>query len=247
MSSAERRPAYLGLVPARKGSKGIAAKNLQALGGKPLVQHTLEAALGAQRLTRCVLSSDDETVLGIGARLGRLVLLRRPPHLATDEATTVDVIRHALDWERETNGIAPRNVVLLQPTSPFRTAADVDAAIAAFEAGGRESLMSVCAVSQHPAECVTVGDDGTLRMLSVPRVSDQAGRQSYSKFFFIDGAIYICATDKFLRSGVLFDQGTQLFVLPKSHSIDIDDVFELSVARAMHLYAQSQDPALFTY
>jgi CMP-N-acetylneuraminic acid synthetase len=237
--------AYLAVIPARKGSKGIPNKNRQVIGGKPMVQFTIEAAAAARSLDRRVVSSDDEEILRL-ARAAGIDAIERPARLATDDASTADVIAHVLDGEQKHKGALPSHVVLLQPTSPFRTASDIDAAIAAFEKSGRESLVSACPVSQHPAECVTVEKDGSLKLVSVPRVSSAAGRQSYAPCFFIDGAIYVATVEFFRRTGSLFGPMSHLFVLPRSHSLDIDEPFELGVARALHRYAETEDPNLFS-
>src|SRR5205085_8952040 len=122
------RPSYLGIVPARGGSKGIPRKNMVELGGKPLVQHSIEAGLGSSRLDLLLLSSEDREILELAMELGCAVV-ERPSALARDEAATIDVVIHALDHAEGDHGLRPDAVVLLQPTSPFRTAADIDGAI----------------------------------------------------------------------------------------------------------------------
>src|ERR1041385_3098636 len=114
---------FLGVVPARAGSKGISRKNLEPLGGKPLLQWTIEAALGATRIDRVLLTSDDPDAIPLAERLGCPAPFVRPAELAADRVPTVDVVLHALDWVAA-HGDTVGSVVVLHPTSPFRDAAD---------------------------------------------------------------------------------------------------------------------------
>lgn len=221
---------YLGLVPARGGSRGIPRKNLADLGGKPLVQHTIEAAIASTALDAVLLSSDDGEILAIGEALGCDVV-RRPDALATDEATMTGAARHALDHARDALGLHVSALVLLQPTSPFRTATDIDEAVAEFDRAGAASLASVVPVEQHPCDCVRVVN-GTLER-AVPLPHPNARRQEMPLYHYIDGATYIVRAE-FLRSaGVFVDEATVLHVHPSAHGFDIDSQYELDLARAL--------------
>jgi N-acylneuraminate cytidylyltransferase len=216
---------YLGLVPARAGSKGIPGKNLAELGGKPLLQWTLDAALDADRLDAVVLTSDDDDALALADELG-VATVRRPAELAGDETPLLPAVLHALDAVGP-----PENVVLLQPTSPFRDAEDIDAAIAAFEGSGRSTLMSVDPVAQHPCEVVRPAGDRLEWAVAWPEGA--TGRQGLPKFFYVNGAIYV-ATAEHLRAGGRFQEpDSALYVMATSHSFDIDEPFDLELARGL--------------
>jgi len=242
MSSAASRRA-LGIVPARKGSKGIPGKNLQDLGGRPLVQHTLDAARATKGLTWTLVTSDDPAVLGLADAAG-LNALERPAGLATDDTSMTDVVSHALSWAENNLGTVD-DLVLLQPTSPFRTAADVDQALAAYTASARESLVSVCVVTQHPAECLLLDDRGQPHPVEIPRGGTGHGRQIYPPCYFIDGGIYITSVERFRRTGNFADETSALHEIPRSHGLDIDHPFDLAVARALTAYAKTV-PEVFT-
>ncbi|MDQ6768438.1 MAG: acylneuraminate cytidylyltransferase family protein [Gemmatimonadota bacterium] len=242
MSSAASRRA-LGIVPARRGSKGIPGKNVQDLGGRPLVQHTLDAAQGAKGLTWILVTSDDPGVLKLAGAAG-LNILERPDRLATDDASMSDVVSHALSWAEQNLG-AVDDLVLLQPTSPFRTAADVDEALAAYAASSRESLISVCDVTQHPAECLLLDDRGQPHPVEITPDATGNGRQRYPRCYFIDGGIYITSVERFRRTGTFADESSALHEIPRSHGLDIDHPFDLAVARALTAYAKTA-PEVFT-
>ena len=231
---------YLAIIPARKGSKGIPGKNMQPIAGKPMVQYTLEAAAQSRKIDQIIVSSDDESILQLAETLGIGLPQRRPDELATDTARTPDVIRYVLEEYHVQYGAYPEHVMVLQPTSPFRTAEDIDAALHTYEASGKSSLITVCDVSQHPSECISLDAAGRLE-LSLPE--DSGGRQDYKRYYFIDGALYVSRTERFLRAGIMFDTESAIHVLPKSHAIDVDDWFDLAVARALAAYAK-QDNAV---
>jgi CMP-N,N'-diacetyllegionaminic acid synthase len=232
---------YLGLIPARGGSKGIPRKNLAPLGDRPLVQYTIEAARDSRRLDRVVLSSDDAEIIALARSLGVEAPFTRPAELATDAARSVDVVLHALDWLAHQEAYVPDAVVLLQPTCPFRDGHDVDAAIAAYETAGGETLLSVSPVLQHPCEMVRVRDGRPEP--AVPHPAPGAGRHALPAFYFIDGAIYI-ATPGFLRGRRQFhDDTSAVHVIERSHGFDIDDPEQLELARALLLLRSAATPA----
>jgi CMP-N,N'-diacetyllegionaminic acid synthase len=242
MSSAASRRT-LGIVPARKGSKGIPGKNMQDLGGHPLIQHTLDAARDAKGLTWTVVTSDDTAVLRLAKTAG-LNAVERPDSLATDDASMSDVVSHALSWAEQELG-AVDDLVLLQPTSPFRTAADVDNALGAYSAGTSESLISVCAVTQHPMECLLLDDRGRAHPVEISPGVTGSGRQRYPRCYFIDGGIYITSVERFRRTASFSDEASALHEIPRSHGLDIDHPFDLAVARALAAYSKTF-PEVFT-
>jgi CMP-N-acetylneuraminic acid synthetase len=240
-SAASRRA--LGIVPARKGSKGIPGKNVQDLGGRPLVQHTLEAARAAKGLAWTLVTSDDPAVLELAEAAG-LSALERPDSLASDDASMSDVVSHALLWAEQNLG-AVDDLVLLQPTSPFRTAVDVDNALAAYSASARESLISVCVVTQHPMECLLLDERGHAHPIETSAGVSGSGRQGYPRCYFIDGGIYITSVERFRRTGSFSDEASALHEIPRSHGLDIDHPFDLAVARALAAYSKTF-PEVFT-
>src|SRR5258706_10337909 len=119
----------LGIIPARGGSKGIPRKNLVRLAGRPLIAYTCDAARGSERLTRVIVSTDDDEIAETARGLGVEVPFMRPAHLAADETPMVDVLLDALATLGRVDNYRPDVIVLLQPTSPLRRSAHVDAAV----------------------------------------------------------------------------------------------------------------------
>ena len=143
---------FLGIIPARGGSKRLPKKNVLNLCGKPLVAWSIEAGLNSSYLDMLVVSSDDDQILDIASH-SRVHTLKRPDELATDVASTFDTLKHVLDKIEKHD-----YVVLLQPTSPLRTENHIDDAIEFLEAREADAIVSVCEADYNPSWCGTLDD-----------------------------------------------------------------------------------------
>ena len=195
----------LGLIPARGGSKGIPGKNIKPLGGKPLLQYTIEAAKRANLLSRIVLSSDDEEIMATAKRLGLEAPFRRPDALAGDSSSSLDMIQHALRFFI-TEGENFDAVCLLQPTSPFRREGLIDEAIDNFIQGGFDSLISVREVPEdYNPHWVFEEENGGLR-IATGESEIISRRQDLPKAFHRDGAIYLTKKKVLMEQNSLFGE-----------------------------------------
>jgi CMP-N-acetylneuraminic acid synthetase len=220
----------LGVIPARGGSKGIPLKNIRPLAGKPLLQYTLEAALNSV-LDRVLVSTDHPAIAEIARQNGAEVVTR-PPELAADDTPTLPVIRHAF----EQSGAQYDAVMTLQPTSPFRTGAHINAAIALFQQHPEaDALVSVMALPHtfHPVSAMWLRD-GYLEpwMNDAPRL---LRRQDKPALWARNGAaIYITRSerlDSYVFGGKLLG-----FEMRKTESIDLDDLEDWTMAEALMLW-----------
>jgi CMP-N,N'-diacetyllegionaminic acid synthase len=223
----------LGFIPARGGSKGIPRKNLVQLAGKPLIQYTLEAAQASARLDDILLSTDDEEIAACCARLGLTTRYRRPPQLSGDDAPMIAAVEHALAWYASEYGRMPDEVAVLQPTSPLRTAEDIDGAAAQLRAGTADTLASVHPMSEHPCECLAL-EDGSWRYLVAPPPA-AARRQDYrGRYYFLNGALYLARTGPLARERRFVIPGaTLLYEMPRERGIDVDSLQDLAHAEAL--------------
>ncbi len=228
------------VITARGGSKGLPRKNVRLAGGKPLVAWTVEAAIAAECVSRVVLSSDDEEIMAAAKAAGCDVPFSRPSHLASDTASSIDVLLHALDQ-------LPRfdYVMLLQPTSPLRTAEDIDAAFELMLERGAPSCVSVCEADQSPYWMYKVAaGDRLQRLLSEVNVATR--RQDLPPIYVLNGAIYIAQID-WLRANKSFVGGeTVAYLMPKERSLDIDtaqdfELFRSGVEDEKYSLAKSRD------
>lgn len=152
----------LGLIPARGGSKGIPRKNIKLLAGKPLIAWTIEAALDSSCFARLIVSTDDAEIASVARQYGAEVPFLRPAELASDAASSMDVVLHGLDWLAQAAQSLPGLVMLLQPTSPLRTPEDIQAAITLQTEKNAEAVVSVCEAA-HPVQWLRrLGPEGEL-------------------------------------------------------------------------------------
>ena len=211
-----------GLVPARGGSKGVPRKNVRLLAGKPLLQYTAEAALGATRLSRVLLSTEDDEIAKIGRGCGLEVPFLRPGDLAQDDTPSLPVVQHAFRW-MEAAGERFDAVCLLQPTSPFRRAMDIDACIELLESSGADAVATVRPVphTYHP-HWTYFEVHGFLRLSTgagdpIPR------RQELPPAFHRDGSICVTRRDVLLETGSLYGNRLLGHVTDAGPCLDLDD------------------------
>ena len=215
----------LALIPARGGSKGVPGKNVRPAGGKPLIAWTVEAAKASRYVDRVILSSDDAAIAEAAARFGCEVPFVRPAELATDKADSMSVVRHALGALSERYDL----LLLLQPTSPLRTAADIDAALERCLQGETQTCVSVCEPDKSPYWMMTMPADHTVQPLFPPE-QVPARRQDAPPIFALNGAIYIAPTAHLAAGGGFVIKGTIGYVMPKERSLDIDTELDLRFA-----------------
>ncbi|RTL56014.1 MAG: acylneuraminate cytidylyltransferase family protein [Rhodocyclaceae bacterium] len=205
----------LAIITARGGSKGVPRKNIRMVGGKPLIAHTVEAALAAACVDRVILSTDDSEIAEAAARFGCEVPFMRDPALATDTATSADVIIDALarcpgyDY-----------FVLLQPTSPLRTAADIDACAEACLAAGASACVSVREVSESPFWMYRLGADRTLAPILPPVTATR--RQDLETIYALNGAVYFADCAWYIAHRTFLNPSTIAHVMPADRSVDLD-------------------------
>jgi N-acylneuraminate cytidylyltransferase len=212
----------LALITARGGSKGLPGKNIRPVSGRPLIDFTVAAARAATCVDRVVLSTDDEAIAQAAQAGGCEVPFRRPAELAGDDTRSIDVVLHALDQ------LAPVNlVVLLQPTSPLRSAADIDAVCDQLVRSGAPACVSVAPAEQSPYWMYRLGH--SQRLLPLLEAPAQATRrQDLPAVYALNGAVYAARTAWLRESRSFVTAETVAHVMPRERSIDIDtlDDFE---------------------
>ena len=223
----------LGIIPARGGSKGIPRKNLAPLGGRPLIAYTCDAALASRRLTRFMVSTDDEEIFEVARALGPETPLLRPAHLAGDHTPMVDVLLDIVATLDRRERYRPDAVVLLQPTSPFRRAEHVDAAVELLEASGADSVVTVIAVPHQFSPSSLMRQEGN-RLAPVGDSSLRLRRQDKPRLFARNGpAVAAVRTSVLVDRGTLYGPDTRGLIMSREDSIDIDDAFDLELAELL--------------
>ena len=217
----------LGVIPARGGSKAIPRKNLVMLGGKPLLAWTCEAAKGS-KLDRIIVSTDNEEIARIAVSYGVDVPFLRPAELSEDSSATIDAVTHALEAIDEKFDA----VMVLQPTSPFRTTQDIDECLALLEQSAADSVISVVDVGgYHPARMKYL-DSGRLVDPPFVELRENQPRQELVPMYIRNGAVYLTRT-KTLLEGSFKGADCIAYVMPSDRSVNIDEPIDLIVAEAI--------------
>lgn len=222
----------LGLVVARGGSKGLPRKNVLPLAGKPLIAHTVEAALAARRLDRVMLSSEDPEIIDAARAAGCPAPFVRPAELAGDRSSTVDVALHALAWLAERERYRPAIVVLLPATAPRRRAEHIDGALETLL--GDASTEAVVAVTEadYPPYWMLQLSGNRLSWL-FPEGARADHRQELPPAYRPNGSIYAIRTDVLEGRRTFYPPATAAYVMAREDSINVDAELDLLVAQAL--------------
>ena len=239
MGKGDQKLRVLALVPARLGSKGIPRKNVRLLGGKPLLEYTAEVASRAARITRTILSTEDQEIATIGRRCGLEVPFLRPPELATDETPTLRVVQHAVEW-LETRGETYDVVCLLEPTSPFRRADTIDACLGLLENSGADAVVTVTSVPVHfnPHWVYFRAPDGTLRLSTGEREPIRR-RQELPTAYCRDGSVYATRRDVIMVENSLYGRRLLGYEVEEDTCVNIDTVEDWKRAERLLAAARS--------
>ena len=218
----------LGLVPARAGSRRLPGKNMRPLAGRPMIAWTLEACRASTVLDRVVVSTDDDAVIALADDLG-FETLHRPEALAGPRASVIDAIVHALSAIGQTWDY----VVLLQPTSPLRAAADIDAAVTLCHETGAPAVIGVSPMPKPRTFYGRVDAAGGFRA-NVPDPDEAV---------IINGAVYVGRPDILLKDRTFQSPGALAHVMAPERGWDVDTLFDFVVCEALWPFVQGETPA----
>lgn len=203
------------LIPARGGSKGVPRKNVRLLAGKPLIAWTIETARQAQGVDRIVVSTEDEEIARVAREFGAETPFMRPDALAQDSTPGMDVVFHALD-----SLPAYDDILLLQPTSPLRTAEDIDAIVRQRAEQNAPAAVSVSEVA-HPPEWM-YRLDGSTQLQPLVDTPPPARRQDAVPVYTLNGALYLARVSWLVEQRSFVSAQTLGYVMPAERSADID-------------------------
>lgn len=235
---------FLGIIPARSGSKGVKDKNIRMVAGKPLIAYTIEAAAQSALLTDCIVSTESERIAAVAKQCGGTVPFLRPAELATDDAPTIDVLMHAVAAYEQLHSLQVDYLVLLQPTTPLRTAADIDHAIALMRSMPEARSLITCyeATAIHPR--IMYRRSGSVMH---PYLADGQGvtsRHAFEPVYVRNGAIYIADRRLVVEERCVMADNPVGYLMPRERSVNIDDYFDLFIAESILRggYGTSENP-----
>jgi CMP-N,N'-diacetyllegionaminic acid synthase len=215
------------VIPARGGSKGLPEKNIRDLCGKPLIVYSIEVARAITSDDNICVSTDDKKIIDTVEKYGLHVPFVRPAELATDTATTNDVLLHAINFYEKKGKIYDK-LLLLQPTSPLRKAEDVNGAMELY----RDDIDMVVSVTKSHAPAVLCNDNLEGFVESVYN-KKACGRQALPTYYEFNGAIYVINIKALKDKGLGgFDKRVK-YVMPRESSVDIDDIYDFMLIESI--------------
>ncbi|MCR4617414.1 MAG: acylneuraminate cytidylyltransferase family protein [Lachnospiraceae bacterium] len=217
----------LAIIPARSGSKGLPDKNIKVLGDKPLIGWTIDASKESGCFDEIMVSTDSEEYGRIARNLGANVPFLRSAETSCDTASSWDMVREVLKCY---DNIGKRfdGFCLLQPTSPFRNAEDIKGAFSLMKEKQAKAVVSVCECEHSPLWSGNLPDSLSMDGFITKTAMEQ--RQKQSKFFRLNGAIYLMDTDGFLKGRELYGAGTFAYIMKNENSVDIDSALDFEYA-----------------
>lgn len=227
-------PRLLAIVPARGASKRLPRKNIRPLAGRPLIAWSIASGLASGVCCDVLVSTDDAPIADVARQAGALVPWLRPAELATDTATTSDVLRHALAWYEDARGVVD-GVLLLQPTSPLRRVESIRGAVQAFldqPGSDRRTVVSVSPVEVPPHWCFTLVGDELRPVVDWTHVGIRS--QDLPTSYRLNGSIYVATAQAVRRARPLVAPGTLGFVMrAPAEAVDIDTEDDWRVAESL--------------
>ncbi len=220
------KKSVLGIIPARGASKGVPRKNLKELCGKPLIAWTIEEAKKSAYIDTLVLSSEDDEIRKKAAELGCDVPFIRPHELALDDTPGIEPILHAIS-------MLPNYdlVVMLQPTSPLRTAQDIDECIEAYMEGEYDTCVSVSEVDKTPYWMYELNEDQKLLPILGERVVLK--RQDAPVIYELNGAVYVSSKESLIEKKSFLTDNTVGYIMQKNRSYDIDTELDFKICELL--------------
>lgn len=218
----------LAVIPARGNSKGLPRKNLRLLGGKPLIVWSIEAALAARLVDRVCVSTEDAEIAEVVRQAGATVIARPLP-LAEDHVQNDAVVRHVLEVLGESTF---GHLALLQPTSPLRTAEQLDGCLRLYFDRNARSGMTVTPVAHHPGKSVVLSADGEVEPFTTLDDMEKR-RQEMVACYRQNGAVYVLRVRDFLSERRFYLRPCSGYVVPQEDSIDIDCELDLAMAELL--------------
>lgn len=223
----------LAIVPARGGSKGIPKKNIKMLCGKPLIFWSINAGKRSKYIDKLIVSTDSLEIAEVAKQFHAEVPFIRTAELASDTASSIDVIINALDF------LAARNekfdyVLLLEPTSPLRTVEDIDLAIERLLSNKiAKSIVSVAKTeSSHPAFCVTIDKDGLAKPFLKKDIK-HVRRQELDEVYYLDGTLYFSEVDFLREKKTFYHDKTLIYVVERYKYLEVDEEMDLVCIEAL--------------
>lgn len=224
----------LGIIAARGGSKRVPRKNIREINGKPLLAFAIQDAKAADTVDKVIVSTEDDEIRSVANEWGGDTPFIRPEELASDDATTDDVVRHALDWFKE-RGTTFTEVCSIPVTTPFRAPEDIDETIDLLRQTGAKSAMSIVKYDSPPFSAVDFDDEDhqISPCFEESNLWIETQAQKVPTLYHPNGAVFAATVSGFCEHESFYTDDTVGYEMPPERSLDIDVPHDLELARAL--------------
>jgi len=235
-----KKPKVLALIPARGGSRRLPGKNLLKLCGEPITVWSIKAAQQSKYVDRIVVSTDSDEIAEVARAAGADVPFMRPNYLASDTASSLDVVKHALN-ELNQKGQCYEFIVLLQPTSPLRTSKHIDESFELLQSKDADAIVGVTELD-HPIELTNrLPDD--LSMKGFFTTDSHLRSQNFPKRYRVNGAIYLVRVESLIKENTIFlSDRIYAYKMEREVSVDIDTSYDLRLADTLFNRDETIEP-----
>ena len=227
----------IAIIPARSGSKGLSDKNIKPLVGKPLLAYSIEAALESNMFDTVMVSTDSTIYSEISKEYGADVPFLRSDKASSDTASSWDAVEEVLAGYKKM-GREFDCFMLLQPTSPLRSAQNIIEAFDELKRKNANSIISLCEVDHPPMQCNVLPEslslDGFIR-----KDAKSKRRQDLPTYYRFNGAIYLSKVNYFLEDHDIYRSRCYAYIMNKRDSIDIDDEYDFAMAETIMVINRS--------
>lgn len=219
------------LIAARGGSKGVPRKNIKLLGKLPLIAYKIIAAKKCQVDKRIIVSTEDCEIAKIAEQYGAEVPFMRPEELATDEASSMDVVLHAMEWVEKNDNQKYDYICLLEPSSPFATYSDLEKALHLIQESDADTLLGMKEVEVNTVFIHELDESGKLSYFyeCISRLRGER-RQDYKKQYTMNGCMYIAKWEYFKENRLFHSMNSVPYIMPDEKSIEIDSMYNFNIA-----------------
>ncbi|MDN5067873.1 acylneuraminate cytidylyltransferase family protein [Aliarcobacter butzleri] len=218
---------FLGIIPARGGSKGLPGKNIKELCGKPLIAWSIESGLKSKYLDEVMITTDSKDIADIAKQYGANVPFLRPDALASDTATSFDAIKHTIEFYKNEFDKEFDYIVLLEPTSPLREEGDIDKMIEKIikDEDNFDSIVSIGEVAEHPSIMKQIVSENNILPFCI-ELEQTARRQDNKKAYFPYGVAYIVKTKSLLEEKTFYTDRNTFYEIKRYQCYEIDDIYD---------------------
>ncbi len=221
-----KKKTFLAIILARGGSKRLPNKNILNFKKKPLIAHTIKAALKSKYIDEVIVSSDSKKILKVSKQCGANII-KRPKELASDTSSSMDAVHHVLKNTKNYDF-----VILLQPTSPLRKAKHIDKAIKFLHKKRADAVISVCECEHSPLWTNTLPQNKNMENF-LPDKFLNVRSQDLPTYYRLNGSLYVCKREKLLHHNSFFiKKNIFAFIMKQRASIDIDTIDDFKIAEA---------------